>query len=120
EENGIVYENFKEEIGKEMDIFDMILHCAYDMPPLSRKERAENVKKRNYFAKYGEKARAVLETLLKKYADEGIENIKSLEVLKVQPFDRFGSPVEIIKLFGGKQNYLNAISELEHELYKAA
>ena len=119
-ENGIIYENFKSEIDKDMDIFDMILHCAYDMPPLSRQERANKVKKRNYFEKYGEKARAVLETLLKKYADEGIENIESLEVLKVQPFDKFGSPIEIIKLFGGKQNYLNAISELEEELYKAA
>ena len=120
EANGIIYENFKEEIGKEMDIFDMILHCAYDMPPLTRKERAERVKKRNYFSKYGEKARAVLETLLEKYADDGIENIESLSVLKVQPFDKFGSPLEIINLFGGKEKYLNAIAELEKELYKAA
>ena len=120
EANGILYENFKEEIGKEMDIFDMILHCAYDMPPLTRKERAEQVKKRNYFAKYGEKARAVLETLLEKYADDGIENIESLSVLKVQPFDKFGSPLEIISLFGGKENYLNAIAELEEALYEAA
>ncbi len=120
EANGIIYENFKEEIGKEMDIFDMILHCAYDMPPLTRKERAERVKKRNYFSKYGEKARAVLETLLEKYADDGIENIESLSVLKVQPFDKFGSPLEIINLFGGKEKYLNAIAELEKELYEAA
>lgn len=120
EANGIIYENFKEEIGKEMDIFDMILHCAYDMPPLTRKERAERVKKRNYFSKYSEKARAVLETLLEKYADDGIENIESLSVLKVQPFDRFGSPLEIISLFGGKENYLHAIAELEKELYEAA
>jgi type I restriction enzyme R subunit len=120
EANGIVYENFKETIGKEMDIFDMILHCAYDMPPLTRKERAERVKKRNYFTKYGEKARAVLETLLEKYADDGIENIESLSVLKVQPFDKFGSPMEIVNLFGGKRKYLDAIAELERELYKAA
>ncbi len=120
EANGIIYENFKEEVGKEMDIFDMILHCAYDMPPLTRKERAERVKKRNYFAKYGEQARAVLETLLEKYADDGIENIESLSVLKVQPFDKFGSPLEIINLFGGKENYLHAIAELEEALYEAA
>lgn len=119
-ENGIVYENFKEEIGKEMDIFDMILHCAYDMPPLSRRERADNVKKRNYFTKYGEKAQKVLEILLNKYANEGIENIESLNILQVQPFNKIGSPLEIIKLFGGKQQYLNAVSELEQELYKAA
>ena len=120
EANGIVYEHFKEAIGKEMDIFDMILHCAYDMPPLTRKERAERVKKRNYFTKYGEKTRAVLETLLEKYADDGIENIESLSVLKVQPFDKFGSPMEIVNLFGGKRKYLEAIAELERELYKAA
>ena len=120
EENGIIYENFKEEIGKDMDIFDLILHCAYDKPPLSRKERADNVKKRDYFTKYSESAKAVLETLLQKYADEGIENIESLNILQVQPFNQIGSPIEIIKLFGGKQQYLNAVAELEQELYKVA
>jgi len=120
EENGIVYENFKEEIGKDMDIFDLILHCAFDKPPLSRKERAENVKKRDYFTKYSDQAKAVLETLLQKYADEGIENIESLNILQVQPFNQIGSPIEIIKLFGGRQQYLNAVAELEHELYKVA
>ena len=120
EENGIIYDNFKEEIGKEMDIFDMICHCAFDVPPLSRKERADNVKKRNYFTKYSEQAKAVLETLLKKYADEGIENIESLNILQVQPFNEIGSPIEIIKLFGGKQQYLSAVAELEQELYKVA
>jgi len=120
EKSGIIYEDFKDEIGKDMDIFDLVLHCAYDRPPLSRKERAQNVKKRDYFTKYGEKARAVLEKLLDKYADEGIENIESLEVLKVQPFNEIGSPLEIIKLFGGKEQYLNAIAELEQELYKVA
>ena len=120
EENGIIYENFKEEIGKDMDIFDLILHCAYDKPPLSRKERAENVKKRDYFTKYEQQAKKVLEILLDKYADEGIENVESLNILKVQPFDKIGSPLEIIKLFGGKQQYLNAIKELEEELYKIA
>lgn len=120
EDNGIIYDNFKEEIGKDLDIFDMILHCAYDMPPLTRKERAENVKKRNYFTKYGDQARKVLEILLEKYADEGIENIESLNVLQVQPFNEIGSPVEIIKLFGGREKYLNAVAELEQELYKVA
>jgi len=120
EENGIVYENFKEEIGKEMDIFDLICHCAFDVPPLSRKERANNVKKRDYFSKYSEQAKAVLETLLQKYADEGIENIESLNILQVQPFNKIGSPIEIIKLFGGRQQYINAVMELEKELYKVA
>ena len=120
ENSGIIYEDFKDEIGKDMDVFDLILHCAFDRPPLSRKERAENVKKRDYFTKYGEKARKVLEILLDKYADEGIENVESLNILQVQPFNEIGSPLEIIKLFGGKQQYLNAIAELEQELYKVA
>ena len=93
---------------------------AYDQPPLTRKERANNVKKRNYFTKYGEQSRKVLEALLDKYADEGIENIESLEVLKVKPLTEFGSPTEIIKEFVSKENYLNAIKELETELYKTA
>jgi len=118
EENGIIYANFKEEIGKDMDIFDLILHCAFDKPPLSRKDRALKVKKRNYFTKYEGKARKVLEKLLEKYADEGIENIESLEVLKVHPFNKLGSPLEIIKLFGGKEQYISAVAELEKELYK--
>lgn len=120
ENKGIIYENFKEAIGKDMDIFDMICHCAFDMPPLTRAERAQNVKKRNYFSKYGEKAKEILETLLDKYADEGIENIESLNVLKVKPFDSFGSLIEIINIFGGKEKYLSAVMELEHELYKVA
>ena len=118
ENKGIIYENFKETIGKDMDIFDMICHCAFDMPPLTRAERAQNVKKRNYFSKYGEKAKEILETLLDKYADEGIENIESLNVLKVKPFDSFGSLIEIINIFGGKEKYLSAVIELEYEIYK--
>jgi type I restriction enzyme R subunit len=78
------------------------------------------VKKRNYFTKYGEQARKVLEKLLEKYADEGVENIESIEVLRVKPFDAFGSPVEIINEFGNKAKYLEAVKELENELYKLA
>jgi len=120
EANGIVYENFKDEIGKDLDVFDMICHCAFDMPPLTRQERANGVKKRNYFTKYSEQAKEVLEALLGKYADEGIENIESIKVLQLPTFHEFGSPIQIVKLFGGKQNYLNAVSELEQELYKVA
>jgi len=120
EDNGVIYENFKEAVGNDMDIFDMICHCAFDVPPLSRKERADNVKKRNYFTKYEDKAKIVLETLLNKYADEGIENIESLNILQVQPFNEIGSPIEIIKLFGGREQYLDAVAELEQELYKVA
>ncbi|MCZ2130611.1 MAG: restriction endonuclease, partial [Bacteroidia bacterium] len=109
-----------EAVEKQVDLFDLICHIAYDQPPLTRKERANNVKKRNYFTKYGEQSRKVLEALLDKYADEGIENIESMEVLKVKPLNEFGSPIEIINEFGSKEAYLKAIKELENELYKTA
>lgn len=120
EEKGILWEELKEEVKKDLDPFDLILHVAYDMPPLTRKERANNVKKRNYFAKYGEGARQVLEALLDKYANEGLENLESMEVLKIPEFRKFGSPLEIVKKFGGKKKYLEAIKELEKEIYTIA
>ncbi len=119
-QQGVLVEALYNAVNKEVDLFDLICHVAYDQPPMTRKERANNVKKRNYFTKYGEQARKVLENLLDKYADEGISDIESLEVLKVQPFTEFGSPVEIVGSFGGKNEYLNAIHELESELYKTA
>jgi len=101
-----------------VDLFDLICHVAFEQPPLTRKERANNVKKRNYFTKYGEQARKVLESLLDKYADEGITNIESMDILKVKPLTGLGSPIEIINQFGSKAKYLEAIKELETELYK--
>jgi len=119
EEYGIVLDNLAAEIGKDYGDFDLICHIAYDQPPLTRKERANNVKKRNYFTKYGEQARAVLSALLEKYADEGIITLESAKVLKLKPFSDIGTPVEIInQVFGGKDNYDAAIQELEYELYK--
>ncbi|HPJ13876.1 MAG TPA: DEAD/DEAH box helicase family protein [Spirochaetota bacterium] len=120
ESHGIILDDLVEEVKKELDIFDLICHIAWDMPALTRKERAEQVKKRNYFTKYGEQARKVLSALLDKYASEGIENIEELSVLKVDPFNMIGTPTEIIAVFGGKENYLKAIKELEHELYRTA
>ena len=120
QEQGVMVEALYDAVDKQVDLFDLICHVAYDQPPLTRKERANNVKKRNYFTKYGEQARKVLETLLDKYADEGVENIESIEVLRVKPFDEYGSPIEIISHFGNKQHYLNAVKELETELYKQA
>jgi len=117
EEKGIILDNFAEEVGKDMDLFDMICHCAFDMPPLTRSDRVNNVKKKNYFTKYGEKTTEIINTLLDKYADEGIENIENIKVLQLPDFKRFGSPVEIIKEFGGKNNYLNLITEIEQHLY---
>ena len=94
---------------------------AYDQPPLTRRERADQVKKRNYFTKYGDKARAVLEALLDKYADEGISTIEDTKVLKLRPFDAIGTPLEIIKgAFGGKAGYEAALSELENQIYEQA
>jgi type I restriction enzyme R subunit len=119
EEYGIVLDNLAAEVGKDYGDFDLICHIAYDQPPLTRKERANSVKKRNYFTKYGEQSRAVLTALLEKYADEGISTLESAKVLKLKPFSDIGTPVEIInQVFGGKDNYDVAIQELEYELYK--
>ncbi len=117
EGQGLLLHALEEEVGKNYDPFDLICHVVYDKPPLSRRERAEAVRKKNYFARYGEKARAVLDALLDKYADEGIENIESLEVLKVQPINELGTPLEIINIFGGKDKYLAALRGLETQIY---
>jgi type I restriction enzyme R subunit len=119
-ENGVLVEALYDAVDKQLDLFDLICHVAYDMPPLTRKERANNVRKRNYFTKYGDQAKKVMEALLDKYSDEGIANIESIEVLRVNPFDELGSPTEIIGEFGSKDNYLQAVKELEIELYKTA
>ncbi|MBU4485405.1 MAG: DEAD/DEAH box helicase family protein [Candidatus Delongbacteria bacterium] len=121
EGQGIFINELLDSVKSEVDVFDLICHVAYDQPPLTRKERAENVRKRNYFTKYGEKARKVLDALLDKYADEGIENIENIDILKVKPLTEFGSPVEIVNgIFGSKSKYISAIKELEKELYKTA
>ena len=117
EEQGVLVDALLDAVNREVDLFDLICHVAFDQPPLTRKERANNVKKRSYFAKYGEQSRRVLEALLDKYADEGITNIESMEVLKVKPLTSYGSPIEIIKGFGSKAKYLEAVKELESELY---
>jgi type I restriction enzyme R subunit len=96
EEYGVVLENLAADVGKDFGDFDLLCHVAFGQPPLTRRERAENVKKRNHFSKYGDQARAVLSALLDKYADEGIKNIENAKILRLQPFDAFGSPVEII------------------------
>ncbi len=120
EEQGIFFEALKDEIGKDFDPFDLICHIAFEAKPLTRKERANQVKKRNYFTKYGEKAKKVLESLLDKYADDGLLTIESTEVLKLDPLNKLGTPVELIKAFGSKQKYKEALKELEKELYKTA
>jgi type I restriction enzyme R subunit len=119
-DQGVMVEALYEAVDKQVDLFDLICHVAYDQPPLTRKERANNVKKRNYFTKYGEQARNVMEALLDKYADQGIENIENIQILTVPPISNFGSVTEIIKVFGSREAYDKAIKELENELYKIA
>ena len=118
---GVMWEALAEEVekkqGKPLDPFDLICHVAFDQPPLSRKERAEQVKKRNYFARYSGAARQVLEALLDKYADTGIEHIEDFQILTIPPFKEMGSIKELVDVFGGKPAYKQAIHELEDALY---
>ena len=119
EGHGIDFTHLEKEIANGCGAFDLICHIAYDQPPLTRAERANNVKKRNYFTKYGDKARAILEALLEKYADEDIGAIETAKVLKYKPFNEIGTPVEIInEVFGGKDGYEHAVDELEHAIYE--
>lgn len=119
EQQGIIWEVLAEEVGKDLDPFDMLCHVVYGQPPLTRKERAENVHKRNYFTKYSEAAQAVLDNLLDKYADAGVQEIESIQVLKLKPFDSMGTLPEIIKTgFGDRNGYNQALSELENEIYQ--
>jgi type I restriction enzyme R subunit len=120
ENEGILLEALAEEVGRDFDPFDLIAHVAYGQKPLTRRERAESVKKRNYFVKYGDKARTVLEALLDKYADEGLTNLEDPKVLNVQPFNNYGTPIEIIQAFGGKEKYFQAVKDLEQQLYLVA
>jgi type I restriction enzyme R subunit len=114
---GLFLDELAETVGADYGAFDLICHVAFDQPPLTRKERAENVRKRNVFGKYGDENRAVLEALLDKYADGGVRDIESIDVLNVDPLKDFGTPIEIVRSFGGKKSYLEAVHELESELY---
>ncbi len=116
---GIFFEALAEEVGKDFDPFDLLCHVVWDQPPLTRRERAERVKKRNYFTEYGEQARRVLEALLDKYADEGVAQIEENQVLTVVPFNQIGTPIEIVRAFGGREGYQRALRELKRSLYSA-
>jgi len=117
---GVFLDELAQQIGRDFDPFDLVCHVAFDQPPLTRRERAEKVRKRNVFGKYGDRARAVLDALLEKYADAGLKSVESLDILKVDPLTTFGTPVEIVNFFGGKEEYVAAIRELESQLYKEA
>ncbi|TAF53369.1 MAG: DEAD/DEAH box helicase [Oscillatoriales cyanobacterium] len=119
-ELGIPLDELKREVGSDYDLFDLICHIAFDRPPLTRRERADQVRKRDYFTKYGDLARQVLEALLEKYADEGIETIESNNVLKIPPFSEMGSMMELARSFGSPAEYRAAIQELKDSLYDAS
>jgi type I restriction enzyme R subunit len=115
---GLPLDPLADEVGKDLDPFDLICHVAFDRKPLTRRERADGVKKRDVFAKYGPQARAVLDALLAKYADQGVINLDDPNVLRIAPFTAIGTPVEIIKAFGGKDGFDRAVHELQSALYQ--
>jgi len=116
---GIFFDALAEEIGRDCDPFDLVCHVAWDRPPLSRKERAAHARSNTYFTRYGDQARRVLEALLDKYADEGITHIEETRILSISPFSEFGTPMEIIRSFGGLDHYQQAVRDLELALYSA-
>lgn len=117
-ERGIDLEQMKaEQDMADVDDFDFICHVAFDKKPLTRRERANNVKKRDFFSKYSGDARKVLEALLDKYMNTGIYEIEKTEILKLDPFEKLGRPPRIAALFGGRDGYLRAVRELENAIY---
>jgi len=118
DDHGVFLDALAEEVGKELDPFDLVLHVAYEMPPLTRAERANQVRKRNVFTEYGPVARQVIAALFDKYADSGVQTLESMDVLRLPPIDHLGTPVELVRAFGGKPQYLQALRTLEAELYR--
>lgn len=120
QDGGVLLDAIREELGNtELDDFDLICHIAYDKNPLTKRERAENVKKRHYLYKYSDTAQKVIEALLEKYANDGIKEIEDTKILQLKEFAKIGSPMKIVKAFGGKEAYQKAVQELENELYYA-
>lgn len=120
EKHGVFFDDLCDEVGKDLDPFDMILHIVFDQPPLTRKERAENVRKHNYFTKYGKQAAEILDALLTKYADSGLSDLENVDVLKVDPIKQYGTQVYIVNtIFGGIAKFREAIKDLETAIYAA-
>ena len=117
---GLPLDAVAEEVGNDLDPFDLICHVAFDRPPLTRRERAENVRKRDIFTKYGPQARAVLDALLTKYQDEGVLNLDDPRILQISPFDSMGTPLQLIKQFGTRTDFERAVHELQSALYQEA
>ena len=120
EANGLRIEPLSQELNANLDPFDLICHVAYGRPPLTRRERADNVRKRDIFAKYGPQARAVLGALLSKYQDEGLIDVSDPRVLQLPPLDKLGTPVELIRQFGSRAGFEQAAHELQDALYESA
>ena len=120
EKQGVIFNALKDEVGPAFDPFDLICHVAYDQKPLTRRERADNVKKRNYFAKYGELAREVVNALLDKYSDDGFADLENPAIITLDPIKRLGTASEIVRAFGNKDDYAAAVRELTYALYHAA
>ncbi|WP_321503460.1 DEAD/DEAH box helicase family protein [Breoghania sp.] len=116
-EEGLDLELIGREIDAELDPFDLVCHVAFGAKPLTRRERAENVKKRDVFNRYGDQAKAVLEALLEKYADEGVLTLDDTNILQINPFSQMGTPIELMRAFGKKPDYLRAIRDLQEALY---
>ncbi|MFA4891832.1 type I restriction-modification enzyme R subunit C-terminal domain-containing protein [Brevundimonas sp.] len=116
-DEGLPLEVLSDLAGKNLDPFDLICHVAFDQPPLTRQERADLVRKRDVFTRYGPQARAVLEALLTKYEDEGLLNLDDVQVLKIAPFDRMGTAIQLVKTFGGRPGYEQAVHEMQAALY---
>lgn len=120
EKRGVFFDDLCDAVGKDLDPFDLILHIVFDQPPLTRKERADNVRKHNYFTKYGQQAAEILEAMLTKYADSGLSDLENVDVLKVDPIKQYGTQVYIVnKIFGGIDKFRQAVKELEEEIYAA-
>ena len=121
-EQGVIWDDLIKEVSQKLsdepDPFDVICHIVYDQPPLSRKERADQVRKNNYFTKYEGASREVLDALLEKYTDSGVEPIEDVKVLTLAPFSQIGAPMELIQAFGGKPGYTQAVKTLEDALYQ--
>jgi len=118
ESKGVIVDNLKESVKKDLDLFDLICHVAWNKPALTRRERVNRVKKKNYFTEYSNQAKEVIDSLLDKYAKKGIEDIEDLSILKVEPFNKIGTPAEIIKIFGDKNGYLKMLNDLERKIYE--
>lgn len=120
-EEGLLLEPLQEEVGLELDPFDLICHIAYDQPPLSRRDRAARVQKQDVFSRYGPQARAVLEALLAKYQHEGVvDELGNVKILQIPPFSAMGTPLELVRCFGGKADYEQAVHALQAALYAEA